>query len=198
MAAETGTQSFKVMGMTPWMWGAGFIAFIGASLIGGALGINAPPPFLAGFAFAGAAAIELMAGIGLYRRGGAGISPLFSGASGLAMAGMLVFYWWVVPSSRSASTVTMLFGVFCLSTAFARGLDLMLDRPVAPITEAIAAVASLGVSVIALSSWHEASDHLAARLVGIELLATSFALGGAAWSLWVHPELPGYEEPIPH
>lgn len=198
MATDTGTQSFKSMGVMPWMWGAGLIALMGTSLIGGALGMEAPPPFLAGLAFAGAAALELASGIGLYRRGGAGISPLFSGASGLAMVGLLFFYWWVVPQSRSAGTVTMLFGIFCLSTALARGLDLAIDRPVAPITEAVASVTSFAVGVVALASWHEATELLIAWLVGIELMVTAFALGGAAWTLWAHPELPGYEEPLPH
>jgi hypothetical protein len=198
MATETEAQSFKSMGVMPWMWGAGLLALMGTSLIGGALRTSAPPPSLAGFAFAGAAALELASGIGLYRRGGAGIAPLFSGALGLGMVGLLFFYWAVVPQSRSAGTVTMLFGIFCLATALARGLDLAIDRPVAPLTEGIAAVTSFAVGVVALAAWHRATDSLIAWLVGIVLMGTAVTLAGAAWALWSHPELPGYQEPIPH
>ncbi|MBL8915931.1 MAG: hypothetical protein JNM17_34855 [Archangium sp.] len=176
----------------------GVIGLLGATSIGIALFAPDTPALEVGLIFAAAALVELVAGVALHRHGGAGLSPLFSGASGLAVVAMLFFYWWIVPQSRSASTVTMLFGIFCVSTAIARVLDLAFDRPVASLSESIAAMTSLAVGIIALSWWNEASVFLSAWLVGVELLATALAVSGAAWAHWVHPDQSGYEDPLPH
>jgi len=166
-----------------WTFAAGLVMALGAV---GLLGVTAERPggvpiLASGLAVMVAALFELMGGGSIVRRGGAGRSHLIVGAIALALALVRLALWWIDPQLSGPWLMALLLGVFCLSTAFACGLDLLLDQPRE--AEGFQADVSFVLAIIALHGWREATPSFVGAIIALQLLVSGVALAASASSV---------------
>lgn len=196
---ETGTKSESAGVAVPrsrWMLVAA-LATSGAGL--GLLGCAAvfpQRPLLqwSAFALVGAALLELVVGGSSIRRGGAGLSHTFSATVALGLAGVLFAVMVLFPQARSPQPVAMVSAVFCLANGLFRGLDVLIDRPMASLAEAFDAAFTFVLGAVVLETWHSATPAFVAVVVGLELFVGGLAMAASAVAWRRHPDQPAYRE----
>lgn len=173
-----------------WPFAAG-VAMAGAAvvLVGMRVLNPAGPPLLwSALVMVAGAVVELTGGVSLIRRGGAGISHAIIGGVASALCLVQFAVWFVYPAAFEAATVTMLLGVFFLSTSIACAIDLFVDRPQALGAHAVEVGVSFGLAVFSLWGWRLATPTTVAALIGIDLLVSGIALAATSAALRNHPE----------
>jgi hypothetical protein len=179
----------------PWLLVAGFAtAATGVILILLAiLGRGAVAPPWSASAVVAAAIIELVAGLALSYRGGAGMAHIFSGALAISLALYLILNGLGNPGEVSAAPIALVLGMYCFCNGLFRGIDIVVDRPQAAFAESIDCVFTLVLGMVLFAHWRSASPGFIAVVAGIELLSGAIALLGSSQAWRRHPELPGYE-----
>lgn len=179
----------------PWTYFAGLaIAASAAALLAMAVLSFGPPLLLSSLMVAGAALTELLAGLSLLRRGGAGIAHTLAGAIGLGLSAQIFIVGALFPEGFAPGAVALQLGVFCVCDALFRGVDAIIDRPMAVRSQALDAVVTLTLGVIALSNWQMATAWFVGIVVGVKLLVAGLTMAGTAGAWRRHPEGPAYDD----
>ncbi len=146
------------------------------------------------FALVGAAVLELAVGGSLIREGGAGISHTFAAAIALGLAGFLFGTLILIPEALGPQPMALVLGVFCLANGLFRGLDVLIDRPMASLAEALDAAFTFVLGAVVLQTWHSATPAFVAVVAGLELLVGGLAMAASAVAWRRHPDQPPYHD----
>lgn len=171
-----------------WTMPAGAVtAVVGAALIIGSQLGNVPLA-LSSALFLAAAALDLATGLSLRSEGGTWMPEVFSGAVGLAFAGSLAAILAFDGRALTAAPIALIFGVFCLTNAAFRGLDLLVEQPPALMSEVTDVVVTFVLGAAMMVLWREATPAMLAVVVGTELVAGGACISACARAA-AHPEL---------
>ena len=167
----------------------------GLVLLGAAAFYPANPLLLwSAFALVGAAFVELAVGGSLTRGGGAGLSHTFAAAMALGLAGVLFAVLILFPEARAPQPMAMVLAVFCLANGLFRGLDVVIDRPMAWLAEAFDAAFTVVLGAVVLETWHSATPAFVAVVAGLEVLVGGLAMAASAVVWRRHPEQAAYDD----
>lgn len=171
-----------------WTIPAGAVtAVTGAVLIVGSQ-LGAVPLTLSCGVFIAAALLELATGVSLRRDGGTWMPQVFAGAVALAFGLFLVAMLALDGRMLTAEPTALILGVFCLTNALFRGLDLLVEQPPALMSEVTDVVVTFVLGAAMLALWREATPAMLAVVVGTELVAGGACISASARAV-AHPEL---------
>ena len=171
----------------PWTISAGVLtAVAGAALVVGSQ-LGDVPLAVSGGAFIGAAVLELVTGVSLRRFGAVWMPQVFAGVVGLAFGLCLLALLAFDGRALTAAPAALILGVFCVTNALFRGLDLLVEQPPALFSEVTDVVVTFALGAAMFAVWREATPAMLAVVVGTELVAGGACITASARAV-LHPE----------